>query len=398
MSGVSHILLIPSWYPDSPDEVKGVFFRDQALALADAGHRVGVVAPGMRSLRTVGQESSARVIPEYELDASIPTYRSRVWAALPRVPYGNYWLWRRAAERLLKRYLSEQGKPDVIHAHAAIYAGAVAADWGERLGVPVVLTEHSTAFARGIFRPWQLRLARKAAQRAAERIAVSPEFGRLLAEGLGYELGGWHWIPNVVARRFSGGAAAKAEGDVSRSPRLLNLAIMSDKKGQSDLIQAFANAFPSPSGVELWLGGDGPIRSRLQQEAAQADIADRVSFLGAVPPDEVPGLLARVDLMVVASHYETFGVVAAEALMAGVPVVATRCGGPECIVGEGDGVLVAPRDPDALAAALAETVERLPSYELMCIAARANKRFSGPAVARQLGEVYERVLAGGTTR
>ena len=395
---MSHVLLLPSWYPGSPNDVKGVFFRDQALALADAGHRVGVVAPGMRSLRTVGQGSSARAVPEYELDAGIPTYRSRVWAALPRVPYGNYWLWRRAAERLLKRYLVEQGKPDVIHAHAAIYAGAMAADWGERLSIPVVLTEHSSAFARGIFRPWQLRLARKAAQRAAERIAVSPEFARLLGERLGHQSGGWQWIPNIVARRFFGATAARVDRDAFESPRLLNLAGMNNNKGQSDLIQAFANAFPSPSGVELWLGGDGPIRARLQQEAAQAGIADRVSFLGAVPPDEVPGLLAQIDLMVVASHYETFGVVAAEALMAGVPVVATRCGGPECIVGEGDGVLVAPRDPGALAAALAETVERLPSYEPMGIAARANKRFSGPAVARQLGEVYERVLAGGTTR
>ena len=100
----------------------------------------------------------------------------------------------------------------------------------------------------------------------------------------------------------------------------------------------------------------------------------------------------------VARHYETFRVVAAEALMAGAPVGATGCGGPECIVGEGDGVLVAARDPDALAAALAETVEHLPSYEPTDIAGRANERFSGPAVARQLGEVYERVLAGGTTR
>ena len=127
-------------------------------------------------------------------------------------------------------------------------------------------------------------------------------------------------------------------------------------------------------------------------------MADRVSFLGAVPPAEVPGLLARVDLMVVASHHETFCVVAAEALMAGVPVVATRCGGPECTVGEGDGMLVPPRNPAALASALVETVEHLRSYEPADIAARAAARFAGPAVARQLGQVYDRVLAGGTAQ
>ena len=156
-----------------------------------------------------GRVSGPGAVPDYELDAGIPTYRSRVWATLPRVPYGNCWLWKRAAERLLKRYLAEQGKPDVIHAHAAIYAGAVAAGWGKRLGVPVVLTEHNTGFARGVYRPWQLRLARKAAEGAAERIAVSPEFGRLLADVLGPEVGGWQWIPNVVGERFSGAAVAR---------------------------------------------------------------------------------------------------------------------------------------------------------------------------------------------
>jgi len=355
-----------------------------------------MIAPGLRSLRTLGRGSRAGAVLEYELDEGIPTYRSRVWAALPRVPYGNYWLWKSAAERLLERYLAEQGKPDLIHAHAAIHGGAVAAEWGKRLGVPVVLTEHSSGFARGVYRGWRLNLARKAARRAAERIAVSPELGRLLREQIGADAGTWQWIPNVVGPRFYGTAAARtADGAGRGAVRLLNLAGMKENKGQSDLIRAFAKAFPAPSAVELYIGGDGPIRERLEAEAKRAEVTDRVWFLGAVPPEEVPSLLSTVDVMVVPSHYETFGVVAAEALMAGVPVLATRCGGPECIVGSGDGLLVPPRDPDALAAALEEMVEQLSDYDPSAIAARAAERFSGPAVARQLGQVYDRVLAGG---
>lgn len=386
-----HLLVLPSWYPASPDDIKGVFFRDQVLALHAEGYRVGVIAPMLKSLRAVYSRRNRSNSENFEIDEGIPTYRMHQWALLPRVPFGNYFIWRSVANRLLDRYLAEQGRPDVIHAHSAIYAGAVAGEWRSTLKVPVVLTEHSTAYARSVFRPWQLRLARLAAIAADERISVSPPLGTLLEEQLGKNAGPWRWVPNVVAPRFHREQPLDLQS--SREIRLLNLALMSDKKGQSDLLKGFARAFPNPSSVELWIGGDGPIRGRLKEEARSLDIGRRVRFLGMVPPDEVPGLLGVVDLMVVSSHYETFGVVAAEALMAGVPVVATQCGGPEYIVRDGDGLLVPPRSPDKLALALKEAVEQLENFDRAAIAARAWARFSGPAVVGQLGQLYRDILS-----
>ena len=387
-----HILVFPSWYPAHAADVKGVFFRDQALALAKYGYKVGVVAANMRSLRKLGRDDKGSVGPAYEVDEGIPTYRRQVWAALPRIPYGNYWLWRRAARALLTQYIREQGWPDVIHAHSAIYAGAVAAEWGRENGIPVVLTEHSTGFARKVYRSSQLALAEKAAVGADACIAVSPALGEVLDEELPRSRGRWGWVPNVVASRFGGD---KASGERGEKPvRFLNLAIMTEKKGQMDLLEAFARAFGNiPETTELWMGGDGSLRGALEVRARELGIEQRVWFLGRVPPGDVPGLLAQVDAMVVASHYETFGVVAAEALMAGVPVVATRCGGPECIVEEGDGRLVPPWEPEALAQAMAEVAESATKVDRQAIAERAKARFSGEAVARQLTAVYEDILA-----
>ncbi len=386
------VLVLPSWYPNAPSDVNGIFFRDQVLALIEHGHKVGVVAVNMRSLLTVGRRRKNAVGQVYEFDEGIPTYRKQVWGALPRIPYGNYWLWRRAARALLALYVQEQGWPDVIHAHSMIYAGAVAVEWGRQNRIPVVLTEHSSGFARRIYRPWQLALAEEAAVGSDTCISVSPALGELLGDQLPRSHNRWVWVPNIVAARFYGNGSAS--DDDERSMRFLNLAIMTKNKGQLDLLDGFARAFRDTSGsIELWMCGDGPLRRALEARAQELGISQRVRFLGKVPPGDVPAILAQVDVMVVASHYETFGVVAAEALMAGVPVVATRCGGPECIVTDGDGYLVPPGDPQALAVAMVEMADSMGKFDRKAIIKRARSRFSGEVVARQLTGIYKDVSA-----
>jgi glycosyltransferase involved in cell wall biosynthesis len=348
----------------------------------------------MRSLRTLGKDKAAKKLPPFENDNGLLTYRKELFAALPRLPYGNYWLFKRAAEKLLKRYIADNGKPDVLHAHAAIFGGAAGAELASEFAIPLVLTEHSTGFARKIYSKWQLKLAKQAINAANCCIAVSPSLGDLLGEQFSASKGIWKWIPNVVADRF------KATGEVSkenRPIRFLNLALMTEKKGQLDLLKAFTELARTSQDAELWLGGDGPIRAELERMAEASGVAHNVRFLGLVEPGKVPELLAKVDVMVVSSHYETFGVVAAEALMAGVPVVATRCGGPECIVEKGDGLLVPPKQPDELQKAMARVGLHLSDYSPRDIAARARARFSGPAVASRLTTEYENVLSSYTS-
>lgn len=97
--------------------------------------------------------------------------------------------------------------------------------------------------------------------------------------------------------------------------------------------------------------------------------------------------------MVISSHFETFGVVAAEALCSGVPVISTRCGGPECIVEEGDGLLVPVADPEALAEAMQALASAPERCQRKNIAQRAQQRFSGQAVAHALTAIYQDALS-----
>lgn len=386
-----HVLFLPSWYPATQNDVGGVFFRDQALSLLQYGYRVGVIAPKMLSIRNFLRDRNPQNPPFFEMDCELPTYRKQVLAALPRIPNGNYWLFRRAAQSLYLSYVRSYGRPDIIHAHSAIFGGAAAMDLAKSNDIPFVITEHSTAFARSVYTRWQMDLAGRVFNNSDGCIAVSPALRSLLGNLFPASKGRWEWVPNVVAKRFS---TQRLPMDPSRPLRFLNLALMTPKKGQLDLLEAFRGVLQRGVVAELWLAGDGPSRATLEQRAKDLRISDKVIFRGLVPPEEVPKLLRDTDVMVVSSHYETFGVVAAEALMVGVPVVATRCGGPECIVTDGDGVLVPPQQPKALEEAMFDVATNFASYDGEEIARRAESRFSGAAVASRLADVYSRVLEG----
>jgi len=388
-----HVLVVPSWYPNSEEDANGVFFRDQALALKDAGHRVGVIAPLLKSLRSLTNNSARTETPFYELDQGVPTYRKTVWAIFPRIPYGNYLLVKRATRALLADYIDEHGKPDLVHAHAAIFAGAAIAELAESWGIPVVHTEHSSGFAKGVYTGWQARLAEKAYRKSQICMAVSPALAELIEQQLPATRGRWVWMPNMVSDRFAVHASRRSRERSDAPPIFLTLALIKEGKGHMDLIHAFHALLSGGYTAELWLAGDGPLKAAVEAEVCRLQLMNQVRFLGMVAPPAVPDLLTRVDVLVVPSHSETFGVVAAEALMSGLPVVATRCGGPECIIEDGDGILAPPGEPESLAAAMRHLSENLASYDRGAIARRARERFCGPAIAARLTGEYRRALS-----
>lgn len=385
-----HILLLPSWYPSSADDVRGVFFRDQAVALRDHGHRVGVIAPFPLAARELAERGRRAMRVQRDPEEAVPTFR-RGYPGFPqRVPQLQHRFFTRAAKDLLRAYVEEHGAPDLIHAHVALHGGVAGVDLAKRLGIPLVLTEHSTGFARSAYNRWQLRLAARALKEATLRIAVSPSLVEQLERTFPETAGLWTCIQNVVANRFT---SAPRSSVTKPSVRFLNLGLMTEKKGQQDLLEAFSLLTADGFRAELWLAGDGPDRVALEQSARDLGLVEQVRFLGMIAPDGVPRLFSEIDVVVVASHYETFGLAAAEALMAGVPVIATRCGGPEHIVDAEDGLIVQVRDPSALAHAMRQIGENLSAYDSERLMARARARFSADAIATRLTEAYEMATA-----
>jgi glycosyltransferase involved in cell wall biosynthesis len=389
-----HVLVVPSWYPTSEMPIRGTFFREQARALSKYGHRVGVIAPiDIRPGRWIAQRLSQQESISEEDDEGVPTFRAPVCGGgtpILREFRGN--AWRQVGLELFERYVKRHGRPDIMHAHSALFGGVLAADFKREQGIPYAITEHSTAYARGKVRPWHDPLAKRAFSEADTRLVVSPELGKILERHVGSAVVPWEWLPNMVSDEFSvGDEPQKTHHD---SFRVLNVGLLHKKKGQLSLLEAFAEAFRDEEAATLAIGGDGPIRRRLKAAANRLGIKKQVEFLGLLQRTEVRDQMRRADVFVLSSHYETFGLAAVEALACGTPVIATRCGGPECFIDESNGLLVPPRDSSALAKAMQQMRREIGDYERTSISATCHKQFGGEVLAARLTTIYGSILNG----
>lgn len=385
-----HVLIIPSWYPRKPGDINGCFFREQAIALRKHGCKVGVIYPELRSLRNWKSIFSEQNGISSELDERVATYRSKGMNWFPRTvtPALKLFVWH--GLRLYARYVAEHGVPDVVHVHSLLNAGPLAAEIRKKYAVPFVVTEHSSAFARKLVSATGLLIAQNVASTASRKCAVSSAFADLLDKSVGSENRRWEEMPNIVNERF---CSFELRPNESKNFEFINVALMTENKCQANILHAFSRISKVNPNIRLTLGGDGPVRSQLEQLAHDLGIAEKVKFTGMLTREQVLAAMAAADAFVLSSRYETFGVVVIEALALGKPVIATRCGGPESIVRKEDGILILVDDVDALAAAMIKMVENRNDYDPAEIRKACSARFSEAAIAKRLMNTYADVVA-----
>lgn len=396
------VFVLPSWYPSTRQPMAGLFVRDQARAVALQRPDWTVVVggwghhDGALSLRNAGDTLRAlawraRTRPGWrETPGPLHEVQTPRLSWTLALAQGGARGLLAASRANLRRAEARFGPMALLHAHVGFPGGWIAARLAAERGLPYVLTEHMSPFPfpalqDGAGRP--LPALRLAFEQAAATVAVSATLAeRLRACGLPCS----QVIPNTVdeARFVAGGAT-----DASRFV-FFSLGALVPQKGMDLLLQAFAQlqAMALPRPVELHIGGDGPERAALQALAAQLGLGERVRWLGALAPADTPAHFARCDAFVLASRHETFGVVLAEALMCGKPLVATRCGGPQDIVHDGNGLLVAPGDVPALAAAMHRLASGAFHADATMLRADAVARYGLAAVGTQLAALYEQVV------
>jgi glycosyltransferase involved in cell wall biosynthesis len=176
------------------------------------------------------------------------------------------------------------------------------------------------------------------------------------------------------------------------------VARLSPEKGQDTFLEAAAMVLREVHDVGFVIAGDAALGDRHYAErlvdlARRLGMVERTLFTGFT--DRVPELMAGLDVLVVPSHAEPFGLVTVEAMASGTPVVATRTGGsPEIVEHEKTGLLVPPRDPAAIARAVL-TLLRSPDRARALGETgrrRATDAFSIELHALAMRELYEAVL------
>lgn len=286
---------------------------------------------------------------------------------------------------------------DLIHAHFIYPEGVVAVPLGWRYGVPVVVTEQAP------WRPWldQYPLVRRQAVWAARRVARHMALSRSLRDeivrftGLPEKV---CVVPNIVdTSHFVGGAPRRGR---EAEERLLFVGVLRYCKGLDVLFEALRVLLSRGRKVRLTVIGDAFYESyrreaeRLRQMVVELELRGVVDFVGGQPPVEVARQMRESHTLVLPSRAESFGVVLVEALACGIPVVATRSGGPEDIVTEDVGILVPPGDAEALARGLERVLDNLDTYDAGRLSQYARERFGPEPVGRRIRQVYQAALSG----
>jgi glycosyltransferase involved in cell wall biosynthesis len=123
------------------------------------------------------------------------------------------------------------------------------------------------------------------------------------------------------------------------------------------------------------LAGRGSLRDMLEQQARDGGISDMVAFLGRISREEIQKEMQQANCFVLPTRYEAFGAVLIEAMSAGLPVIATRSGGPQHIVNDANGLLIDPEDVSQLAGAMERMMKEYPSFDPSGIRSDTLERF-----------------------
>jgi len=302
---------------------------------------------------------------------------------------------------------------DLIHAHywlSGIVGDALRCRWD----VPLLMTFHTLAQAKN-------NVARSASENEATQRVVAER--RLMhsvdavmafnpqekAEMTWYyraEPGKVCVVPaGVDTTRFRPGDRAEARRLLDLPPDdpvILFVGRIDPIKGIDVLVDALCGLrsemwLTAPPRLLLVGGGEGePAFETLIARASAQNLLDRIDFVGSVPHTDLPLYYHAADVVAVPSFYESFGLVAVEAMACGTPVVASRAGGLAFTVDDGQtGYLVQHNDPDALAAQLHTVLTDAPlRARLGAQATIAAQRFAWPVVASRVVHVYDRLIRG----
>lgn len=283
---------------------------------------------------------------------------------------------------------------DIVHYFFSLPTGVLSAYTCGVRGVPYIVSLRGSDVPRydlaskklRVLHRGSLSLTRRIWQNAARVVAVSDSLRKLAHES----------FPDVEIDVVHNGVDVLTAADMSASVRaggkfrIVSVSRLIPRKGIGDLLRAVARL--GNLDLELKIAGGGHAAQQLADLAVELGVQDRVEFLGDQSRSEVQRLYASADLFVLPTHSDAFANVILEAMSAGLPLIATDVGGAREAIEHGvNGLLVQPRTPDAIAAAISRLVGDPELRQRMSQANRGKirRQFAWPSVASQYYAVYE---------
>lgn len=386
MKSIMNILFVTKGFPSDKDPMTGNYEAVQAHSVAALGHHVSVAYIRWKSLLHIIDRKPIR----YRKCGGVDVYE--MLGILPRLPFvskylNNYkldrWMMQHYARKFARKFIDKYPQPDIIHIHSQFIA-KYAIVMKDEIKVPLVLTEHWSGLNTGSIDK-NLLSEQKVYLLSDAVIVVSHALQKALKNFYGVES---RVVYNMVEDRFFQEKRRTRQSDTFT---FISVGRLVPVKCFDCLVKA-VSLMKNSLKIELLLIGEGPEHGKLEQLVEALCLQNRVKLMGLKTPDEVSDILCDADCFVLSSHRETFGIVLIEAMAKGLPVISTRCGGPEDFVNETNGLLVEPDCPENMAKAMDYMVDHAYEYDGEKISQYCFNNFSQEKIGKQIVQVYESVL------
>ncbi len=379
-----NILVINNSYPSSYYPSAYCFVHEQCKLLQKNGHAVVVMDVDLRSIKW--KRKLGYYVDEFD---GLKVYRLAV-PLFTRAPMPiavlNY-LSALLGNFIFKKISADGFSPDIIHAHFAVGSGAIALALKNKYSIPYAITEHSSLIHTQV--PKIVKGSLKCYYNADIVIAVSKCLKRSIIQcGIEKDV---CIIPNIIrAERFYINKMLTKYNKFT----FLTIGRLIPSKGIGRLLEAFGKMSQKFSNIQLIIAGTGSEKKRLNSQAIKLGIAEKVIFSGMIPHSELVNLYNQCHCFVLPSEHETFGMVYVEALACGLPVIATRCGGPEDFVNTCNGILIDDANGDKLYTAMEQIYLKINQgfYNSYKIREEIINKYNEQSIYNQLKKIYEEIL------
>jgi glycosyltransferase involved in cell wall biosynthesis len=377
------VLLVPSWYLTDENPTLGSFFKEQAHAILNEGVDIRVAYTELRNPKFILKDviNKKKIGFTSSIDNELKTYRHIQYNIPPRISRSMEIRFYFGIKKILSRLQIEGWTPDLIHIHSFFPAGYGVLKLHKKYNYPYILTEHSTGFSKLTYKKYQLDYLTEILQRSNRIIAVGNGLKHDLERYTNVDI---EVIPNMVDCDFF-----QREVEVSNEQFIFfSLGYLTHKKGFDILLRAFAMSFKGKRDVLLKIGGDGEERDNLIKLCKELKIDLQVEFLGSLSRTEVATEMNKCNSFLLASRFETFGVVFIEALACGKPIIVPSIEGPKEIVTSENGLIFESGNVIDLKDKMKIMYNDSEKYNAKKIMLTCNHKYNKSVIANKLIEIY----------
>jgi len=310
------ILFLTNAYPDFDSSYRGIFIKKMATLLRSEGYHISVVTPKIYKGSRYFEEQDGIKVYRFPFFA-----RDKLLIEHKKIPYLRMLLYY-ITGFFLTTYAMFKNKCNLIHAHWAIPTGLIGAWVGTLLKKPLIVTVHGSDLRMALEKPGYLRKIFIYVCRKATCLNCVSEVQKKEIKQLGIRVNKISIIPMGVDEAFLEiGKNRKIEINKRPSTILSNRNLL-PIYNVSLLIRAIPMVLKEEPDTKFLIAGDGSEKESLEREVKKLNLNSSVRFLGRVPHEEMPDLLAHADIYVSTSLYDGTSVSLLEAMASGAfPIV-----------------------------------------------------------------------------